>query len=177
MFRWLVRGCFSAMCRLRQCYRVKETAICSPRRSWGADTDCKCTCITSLSLNGQRQVRIHGFNTAMWSPSENRRSAVEMKPWVAVAQRKFIYKGIEGQDGVLHLPLFLMNECTIIQHFCMARRLAYYTCWLLQHLLWHEYDIFKWCTNKLCTNLAFNFTTVTWKAANSLFNTFKSSPK
>ncbi len=101
----------------------------------------------------------------------------EMKPWVAVPQRTFIYKGIEGQDGVLHLPHLLMNECTIIQYFCMAQRLAYYTYWLLQHLLCHEYDIFKWCTNKLCTNLAFNFTTVTRKAANSPFNTFKSSPK
>lgn len=34
--------------------------------------------VSHRSPNGQRQVRIHGFNTAMWSPSENWRSAVEM---------------------------------------------------------------------------------------------------
>ncbi len=78
----------------------------------------------------------------------------EMKPWVAVPQRTFIYKGIEGQDGVLHLPHLFMNECTIIQYFCMAQRLAYYTYWTATA---SAYDTNMTYSNDAQTNYALNW--------------------
>lgn len=94
MFRWLVQGCFSAMCCLRRYYRVTEAAICSPSRTWSTDADCKCTCISPS--DGQRRVWNHGFDRVTWGKQSN------LTPWdhKKNPQACFVYKGTEGQVWV-----------------------------------------------------------------------------